>query len=366
MDGEVNWWLVGGGLALGILFGAVVQRSRFCMVAAVSNFVLMRDYRQVHAYLAAVAVAVLGSMILELGDWVAIADTSFRSSRFEWLALLLGGLIFGFGSMLAGGCAGRTVVRVGEGNLGALIAAIAFGIAAATTYFGILEPLRMWLVDQTSTELISGDASLAKVLGLPTWLVAVTFSSMGIMVIMFTGKNTRSNSLIVAGMAVGALVVTGWWITGYLSQDDFSVHKPGSLSFAAPLAKTMTFLTTGRSDGQGFALMLVAGTVLGAASSAISTRSFRWTLPDAGHLGHLLIGGTLMGIGAILAGGCNIGHGLSGLSTVSIKAMIAVSAIVLGMRLGIAWLQRTEKVIDNKSHQTLASGPSIGTTHPDG
>ena len=93
---------------------------------------------------------------------------------------------------------------------------------------------------------------------------------------------------------------------------------------------------------QAFALTLVAGTLLGAAASALLTRSFRWTLPASDTLSRLLLGQTFLGIGGIVAGGCNIGRGLSALSTVSIKALIAVTAIVTGMRLGLAWIQRVE------------------------
>lgn len=344
MDNEMNLWLVGGGLVLGLLFGAVVQRSRFCMVAAISNVVLMRDYRQLHAYLAAIAIAVIGTQLLEQGGWVDINQSSYRSASFDWAGLLLGGVVFGFGSMLAGGCAGRTVVRTAEGNLGALITLLAFGGAAAATYYGVLEPLRAWFLELTVTQLPSEDASFASLLELPYWFVSLAILVLCIAVIGMLGRRTRSRYLIGTGVIVGLLVVAGWWITGYLSQDDFSSHRPASLTFAAALARSTVYVTTGDIVGQGFAVALLSGTLLGAALSALITRSFHWVLPDSDHLAHLLIGGTMMGVGAILAGGCNIGQGLSGMSTTSIKAAIAVVAIIIGMLLGIAWLQRTETV----------------------
>ena len=344
MDNEVNLWLAWGGLAIGMLFGIVVQRSRFCMVAAVSNVVLMRDYRQLHAYLAAIAVAVVGTQILELGGWVMVGDSGYRNPSFDWSGLLFGGLIFGFGSMLAGGCAGRTVVRTGEGNLGALITLLAFGLAAAATYYGVLEPMRAWLFGVTATVLPTEDASLANMLGLPVGVVPTLVLIGAGIVIGLLGRDTRSPSMILAGAAVGVLIIGGWWITGYLAQDGFGTQTPASLTFAAPLAKTTVYLTTGDSSGQIFALTLLGGTLLGGMLSALLTRSFRWVVPDSGHLAHLLIGGSFMGIGAIMAGGCNIGQGLSGISTTSVKALIAVLAIISGMRIGIAWLQHTEKV----------------------
>ena len=52
MDDSLNLWLIGGGVIVGLLFGAIVQRSRFCLVAAVSNLVLVKDHRHLHAYTA--------------------------------------------------------------------------------------------------------------------------------------------------------------------------------------------------------------------------------------------------------------------------------------------------------------------------
>jgi hypothetical protein len=62
---EMDLWLIGGGLLLGLMLCIVAQRSRFCLMAALSNLVLMRDYRQLHAYLAALTVAILGTGLLE-------------------------------------------------------------------------------------------------------------------------------------------------------------------------------------------------------------------------------------------------------------------------------------------------------------
>ena len=108
--------LAGGGLIVGMIFGAVAQHSRFCVVAAVGNLVLIRDYRQLHAYLTALAFALSGTALLELWQWVDIGESGFRRPVLNWLGGLGGGLMFGFGAMLAGGCASRTLIRTAEGN----------------------------------------------------------------------------------------------------------------------------------------------------------------------------------------------------------------------------------------------------------
>ena len=122
MEMEFSLWLLGGGLVLGLLFGGIIQRTGFCMAAAVSNILLMRDYRQFQATLLAMLVAVLGVYLLSTGGVLDLSASRYRAAEINWLGATVGGLCFGFGTILAGGCVGRTMVRVGEGNLGALLA----------------------------------------------------------------------------------------------------------------------------------------------------------------------------------------------------------------------------------------------------
>ena len=106
MEPDATLLLSLGALIIGMLFGVMVQRSRFCMVAAVSNILLLRDFRQLHGYFAALAIALLGTLWLEQGGWVSVADSRYRSAQLDWLGSVCGGLLFGFGAVLAGGCIG--------------------------------------------------------------------------------------------------------------------------------------------------------------------------------------------------------------------------------------------------------------------
>jgi hypothetical protein len=332
--------LIGGAL-IGLGFGAAVQRSRMCMMAAVSNRVLMGDSRQMHAYLLAVAVAVAGTAGLEAGGWVPIAESAYRGGRIDWLGTSLGGLLFGFGAVLAGGCVGRTLVAAAEGNGGSLLALLVFALAAAATQYGMLEPLRVWLFTSTAVDLPGGTAALAELLGLPGWALAGLFVAACLVVVLGTGRRGRSLPLLSAGAAVGALVVAGWWLTGHLAQDEFDPARPQSLTFSGPVARAMVYLTTGGLAERGFDLALLTGTLAGAVASSLLGNGFRWVAPAPRQVAQAMSGGTLMGIGAILAGGCNFGQGLSGLSTLSLGSVIAVTGIVAGMRLGLAWLERS-------------------------
>jgi len=355
MAQELNLWLVGGGLVIGLLFGAVTQRSRFCVLAAVTNWVLMRDLRHAHAYLAAVAVAVIGTTALELTGLVSIADTGFRAGRIGWLGTIAGGTLFGIGTVLAGGCAGRLIVRGAEGSLGAWVALVAAGVSAAACAYGVLEPARTWLMNTVAITPATGDASVATFLGLPRAWTAALFAAACALAILASLRRGASGSLLLAGAFVGALVVAGWWVSGSLAQDPFeSTIRPVSMAYVGPLAQTTQLAVAGEHRGSDFHLALLFGTLAGAAVSALVRRQFRWTRPQSGEVMRAMLGGSLMGGGAVFAGGCNIGQGLTGMSTLSISSLLAVGGIIIGMRLGLAWLARTDGV-ERVGHTRLAT-----------
>jgi uncharacterized protein len=331
-DEALQLRLAVGALSIGVLFGIVAQRSKFCMVAALANWSLMRDYRQAHAYLVAIAFALLGTQVLELQFSVPIEESGFRTATLDWIGALAGGLIFGAGAMLAGGCAGRTLVRTAEGNLGSLIALVAFALAAMVTLFGVLQPVRAW-IRQWALDLPAGDASVAAVLEIPAWWIVAAVAVLVALLVLTTGRRTRSLWVIAAGAVIGLLVTAGWWLTGYFAYDEFDPAPPLSLTFSGPLARSSLYVTAQITTGTYFGLFLIPGVLLGALASALVGREFHWVTPDASRVGAFMVGGVLMGVGAILAGGCNIGHGLSGLSTLSLQAVIAV------MRLTLAWMQ---------------------------
>lgn len=364
MEYEFNGWLIGGGLILGLVFGGIVQRSGFCMSAVVSNFVLMRDCRQLHAFLAAIAIAITGTQLLNFTGLVDIGESAYLASSMNWSGALTGGLIFGFGTILAGGCIGRTVVRVGEGNISAIIALLVLATTAAMTMYGPLEPYRVWLYQATVFEIPSELATIPGLFDFDAGIFIASFAAICLAVIIFTGKNNRSPGLLIAGTLVGLLVVAGWWVTGNLSQDIFSVHRPTSLTYAGPLANSSYMLVTGTlmSDSALFGLTLLAGTLLGSFVMAMTTGSFKWVKPDSGHLSHIVIGSLLMGVGAVVAGGCNIGNGLTGLSVLSVRSLIAVIAIFTGMRIGIFWLMHNELLV-KKSHWYTLHPSSYVTRH---
>ena len=333
-------WTAGGGLAIGIACGIVMQRSRFCMVAAVTNLLVIREFRYTQAFLAAWAVAIFGTALLEAYGYVHIAESAYRAARIDWLGAIGGGIAFGFGAALAGGCAARTLVNAAEGQTGSLLVLIVLATVAGLAQYGMLEPLRIALEQRTAIVLPAGDSSLARLLYAQPLTIAAGISTGCIIALFALGRIRENAGLILAGTAVGLLTVAGWLLTGRVAQDEFMPTAPVSLKVTGPLARLAYGLYSGSSQGFDFGIAFVGGTLAGAAASAMASGRLRWTPPDRSRLPHGLIGGTLMGVGAAFAGGCNIGQGLSGVSTLSVTSLLAAGSIVAGAALGVLWWSR--------------------------
>src|SRR5687767_2732941 len=120
MDDGAMLWLPLGALAIGIVFGAVVQRSHFCTMGCVSDAVLFGSFRRARIWALAIAAALVGTQACAWSGLIDLSTTAYRQMPLFWLGSLLGGLLFGFGMVLAGGCASRNLVRLGAGSLKAL------------------------------------------------------------------------------------------------------------------------------------------------------------------------------------------------------------------------------------------------------
>lgn len=335
---ELNMWLVGGGLAVGAIFGLLVKSHRFCMVAATGNYLLIRDNRQLLAFVAALIVAISGTQLLEFSHIVAIADSSYRNSQLDWFGASVGGIIFGIGGVLAGGCATRSLVRSAEGSVHAIIAVVFFMLFAAFAQFGFLETTRLAITTSTAINL-TGDASIATILGLPQWLAAIVVVTL-MLLYLVKNWNPDAKYMVIAGLIIGALVVCSWYITGVLAQDDFNPVKPSAMTVSGPLARFGYILIAAKFPALSFAISFVIGIIVTVVVFSLATKTFKFEAPNSGTIKSAVIGGSLMGIGGIMAYGCNVGQGLTGVSTLSLESILAFSGMFIGTAGTVKWMDK--------------------------
>lgn len=343
-----------GGLLLGLAFGAIVQRTNFCTMGAVSDWILLGDKRRLRAWGLAIAVAIAGTHAATLGGAVALEKAMYLAPTLNWFGHIVGGTIFGFGMALAGGCPSRNLVRVGSGDLRSLMVLIVVGITGYMTLGGVLGPARAWTEQMTQVALSRlgsstqglGDvvaAGLGMQGGRVTAVIAFAIAA-GLIAVCFADKGFRSSrSNIVAGIGIGVLVAAGWLLTG-LAYDDMASRPqpPISLSFVRPAGDALDWLQRATALGlPNFGVTSLAGAIIGAGLAAWGSGTFRLaTFANKTDTLTSLGGAVLMGVGGILALGCSVGQGITGVSTLAIGSILTLAAIVGGTVAGVRALER--------------------------
>jgi hypothetical protein len=343
-----------GGLVVGMAFGAIVLRTNFCTMGAISDLVTFGDYRRFRSWLLAAAVAMLGAQLLHLSGAVDLGKSMYVTPTFDWLGNILGGLMFGFGMVFAGGCASRNLVRAGSGDLRALLVLVVLGIFAFVAIGGLLGPLRAGLASLTALDLAgwgfrnqSLGAVIARLVDVPAptaALVSMLAIAGALIVYCFKDAGFRGSAVhILAGLGVGLCVAAGWALTG-LAYDEMAsaAAAPISLTYVRPTGDTLEWLqrfTAARVPGFGVASTI--GALLGAWLTAVLSGRFQLaTFADKGDTVRNLAGAALMGVGGVMALGCTIGQGVTGVSTLAIGSLLTFAAIVAGGVWGIRVLER--------------------------
>ena len=341
---ETYLYVVGGAFLLAFVFGAVGNKTDFCTMGAVSDWVNMGDTSRLRMWLLAIAVAILGSSALHLAGVVDLSKSIYPGPNFTWLSYLVGGFLFGVGMTLGSGCGSKTLIRVGTGNLKSLVVYIFLGIAAYMTLRGLLGAFRVGVLEKATITLPQGQ-DLPALLSLNRAILAALIGG-GLLAYIYSSKQFRSTfDYTLGGVVTGLVVVGGWYVSGHVGhvaedpntlQEAFVATNTGrmeSFSFVAPFAFTLEYLMlwTDKSKIITYGIASAAGVIAGSAAYALATRSFRWEgFRDAEDTANHIVGGILMGFGGITALGCTIGQGISGFSTLALGSIMTFVAIVAG------------------------------------
>ena len=340
-------YVIGGAFLLAFIFGAVGNKTRFCTMGAVSDWINMGDLGRMRMWLLAIAVALLGSSALHLAGVVDLGKSIYPGPNFTWLSYIVGGFLFGVGMTLGSGCGSKTLIRIGHGSLKSLVVYIVLGIAAYMTLRGILGAFRVGVLEKASMTLSQGQ-------DLPALLPFIPFSRATLAILVggalvafvYADKEFRSSfDYTLGGVVTGLVVVGGWYVSGhmgYVAEDPSTLQEAfvrtntgrmESFSFVSPLAYTLEYLMfwTDKSKVVTYGIASAAGVIAGSAAYALATRTFRWEgFRDAEDTAAHMIGGLLMGFGGITALGCTIGQAITGFSTLALGSIITFICIVAG------------------------------------
>lgn len=351
---EVSTIMGIGGFIVGLLFGALTHRTNFCTMGSISDAVSFGDFRRGRAWLLAIAVSIAGAHALQYAGMIDLTKSIYLGSGLNWLGAIIGGLVFGFGMVIASGCPGRNLARVGGGDLKALVVLMFISLFGYMALRGLTAPVRSLIQTGSTFDLTTINISdqqlgtiIADISGIPQRTAQIGSAALVVLALLFfCFKNAdfrRSSPHVVAGIGIGLLVTAGWYITGVIGGDEFEPAQLASLTFVAPSGNGLQYLMTFTGATINFGIATVAGAILGAFASAIAGGKLALTsFYDKKDTVRHMLGGAMMGTGGVLALGCTIGQGITGMSTLGLGSAIALVSIVIG---GYAGIKHMERVI---------------------
>jgi uncharacterized membrane protein YedE/YeeE len=312
------------GLLAGAAFGGTVQRTNFCTMGAISDIVLFADWRRMRAWLLAIAIALLATQALAVLGMVDLHRSAYLDTAPVWPAVVLGGLLFGFGMTQTGGCVSKNLVRLGGGNLKSLVVLAVFAVVALLTTLIVTSPEATPALPQAS-----GASAVARV------TTAILAGGALLLFCLKDGGFRRSRRDLGAGLVLGALVAVLWLVPAL-----GATAQPALLNFVAPVSEAARGLVDAATGGLGFGVAAMIGAVAGAFVAARASGTFRTErFACRDDVFRHLVGAALMGAGGALAMGCTIGHGITGLSTLAGPSILAFFALIAGGLAGVRYLE---------------------------
>ena len=360
---------------IAVIMGAVVNKTNFCTMGAVSDMVNMGDYGRFRAWLLAIAVALLGVTVLEYLGMVEVNTTfpPYRNGQLVFGENILGGLLFGIGMTFASGCGNKTLIRIGGGNLKSVLVFIIIALIAwyminpfpgsdqtlfSVLFYDWIRPISVDLASQQDIgAVISADNSAV------VRLVIGGLIGLLLLIVIFRSADFRSSrDNILGGLVVGLVILAAWYTSSNISinadeelysmpdyyaewdmlaESDEGKPERGSavaaqsFTFINPIGQTYGFIQSGFDRAMiSFGLVSALGVILGSLLWSLISRSFRleWFANFKDFLMHL-IGAILMGFGGVIAMGCTIGQGITGVSTLAIGSILTLFSIIFGSAL---------------------------------
>ncbi len=364
---------------ISVVLGAVVNKTNFCTMGAVSDMVNIGDYGRFRAWVLAIAVATLGVSIFEYMGLVNVTETfpGYRGSQLIYIENILGGVLFGIGMTFASGCGNKTLIRIGGGNIKSILVFIIIALIAyymtspfpdsdktlySVLFYGWVDPLAVSLdsnqdIGALISELISSENT--QTLRFITGLVVAS----AMLFYVFKAADFRSGKdNIIAGIIIGLVILSAWYTSsnisiiaedGHYSLSDYYAEwdmlaeddegKPAigrtlsaqSFTFINPIGQTYGYIKGAFNSALlTFGLISVFGVILGSFLWSLINRSFRieWFVDFKDFRNHF-IGAILMGFGGVLALGCTIGQGITGMSTLALGSILTFISIIFGSAL---------------------------------
>ncbi len=339
------------GLMVGLMFGFFAQRSKFCLRAATLEFWHRSYGEKISVWLLTFSSAVIGVQVLILMGHMDSAVTRQISATGSLSGAILGGLLFGSGMILTRGCASRLLILSANGNLRALLSGLIFAVTAQASLGGVLAPWRetisgWWTVDGGQSR------DLLALVGLGPWGGLVFGLVWCAAALYFSLRSGWGLWKWVGGIGTGLAVAAAWAMTYAVSKNSFEVVSVQGLTFSGPSAEWLMRVLASPAPEIGFNFGMLPGVFLGSMVGAWVGKDFVLEgFKDGYSMRRYIAGAILMGFGAMLAGGCAVGAGITGGAIFALTAWLALAGMWVGA--GI-----TDRLIDNPAQAVTSTQPT--------
>jgi uncharacterized protein len=350
LGGQVSFVLLGGAA-----FGFVLQRSRFCFFCMLREWFEEGDADGMIGIVTALLVGTLAYLVL-FGAWVPDPGAGFLPPRahigpVSWV-LVLGGLSFGVGMSLSGSCISAHLYRLGEGNwlsvlaLAGTVLGFILGFLAWNSFWTstIAESSPIWLPEKLgyagagAIQITLLLAVLVWLIGRPSTKLQLTSSEHGLEQLWRKVMIQRWPAWV-GGVAVGLIGMAMYLraeplgVTAELSRHS---RKLGQQLGLAPdrlegLDRLAGCIVTDTARVIGNNGIFVLSMIAAAFAAALLAGQFRLEKRSPRSVASAMVGGLLLGFGAMIALGCSIGTLLSGVSALAVSGWLFGLSMIFGV-----------------------------------
>ncbi|MGK0255432.1 MAG: putative membrane protein YedE/YeeE [Arcobacteraceae bacterium] len=329
------------GFILGALFGIIAQKNQFCFSGSIKDYILTNSTKRAASVVMAIIVAVIATYIVANINEIDLTQSNYYKNDINYFSIILGGALFGIGMMIADGCSSRHLVKFAQGDPYSLVTILFIAIFAyATTKGFVSEYITLITKNQTLLDIssyLSNEQLNIFVVLVPLfvylWILTKSFKR------ILTLKD---------GFLVGIIIALGWYVTGVIGFESMEKEIAlSSMSFVYPTAQTLEFFIYYQVFDLSFGISIILGVLTGAFGMSKFNKKYSFgctaSLPHS-KIKYNMIGGALMGVGGVLAIGCTIGEGLSGVSSLATASIIAILSIMISGYLTARYLGRRDSL----------------------
>lgn len=330
------------GLFIGITFGIISQKNQFCFSGSIKDYILIKSTKRAASVIMAMIIAIISTTLIANYFELDLTKTTYFKSNINYFAIILGGLLFGAGMMIADGCSSRSLVKYAQGDTNALITLIFIAIFAYATTKGILFDIFNPFINNEFLIRISSYV--------PNTQMNIYFilTILFIILFYFVNKKIKRVFSLVDGALIGLLVAIAWFVSGYIGQESMEREiELTAISFVYPTAKTLELFTYYQVNEVTFGISMVVGVLIGTFIMSFFNKKYSFGCTANKNINKVkynMIGGALMGTGGIMAIGCTVGQGLSGFSTLAFGSLVAIISIFISALITSKILNKYQKL----------------------